>query len=446
LFDSGRRQLIGMRIQCPNLSAVEVEQPPPDDPFKLAIIPIDRLLGWDVAPLLAHRVHVRGRVTLFWPGSTVCLRDATQGLCAQTNQSTLIRTGELIDMAGFVTEEGSTPVLTGALFRDAGLAAAAPQTAMPVTAEQVLLGGHESQLVQIDGQLVSRDSTLGATTLLLKSAKFVFTVILPRKLTGPEADTWKIGSVLRVTGICSVQIEAQRTALGLGEAVPKMFQVLVSKPADIVLVQSSSWWTPHKALVVVVLILCGTLAVFAWVVALRNRVKQQTRLLRESEERFRHMALHDALTGLASRLLLQDRLKIAAEAAKRHKTMLAFLIVDIDSFKDINDSFGHPAGDEVLRVTANRLLQAVRISDTVARIGGDELVVLLPEVGDLKAAGTIAQKLVAALGVPIPIEERLVPVTVSIGVCTSVGRRSGFRRIDEERRCSPVRCQGAQPK
>ncbi len=98
--------------------------------------------------------------------------------------------------------------------------------------------------------------------------------------------------------------------------------------------------------------------------------------------------------------------------------MLAFLIVDLDRFKDINDSFGNLAGDEVLRVAANRLLQAVRISDTVARIGGDEFVVLLPDF-DVKAAGTIVQKLVAALAVPIPIEQRLVPVTVSVGICTS---------------------------
>jgi diguanylate cyclase (GGDEF)-like protein len=197
-----------------------------------------------------------------------------------------------------------------------------------------------------------------------------------------------------------------------------MFQVLVSTPADVVVLQRPSWWTPRNALVVVALILCSTLVVFGWVAALRNRVKQQTRLLRESEERFRHMALHDTLTGLATRLLLQDRLKIAVEAARRHQTALAFLIVDLDRFKDINDSFGHPAGDEVLRVSANRLLLAVRIGDTVARIGGDEFVVLLPDF-DLKATGTIVQKLVAAMAVPIPIEERLVPVTVTIGACTS---------------------------
>jgi hypothetical protein len=166
LFDRGRHQMIGARIQCPNFSTVQIVEPPPDDPFKLPIIPVDRLLGWDVAPLLAHRVHVRGRVILFWPGSTVCLRDAEQGVCAQTDQRTIIREGELIDLAGFARVEGSAPVLTGALFRSAGFTPTVPQTATPVTAEQVLRGGHESQLIQIDGQMVSRDSGSGEITLL----------------------------------------------------------------------------------------------------------------------------------------------------------------------------------------------------------------------------------------------------------------------------------------
>ena len=134
-------------------------------------------------------------------------------------------------------------------------------------------------------------------------------------------------------------------------------------------------------LILLGLLLTGTLAALAWV-ALRKRVWRQTILLRESEERFRHMALHDALTGLATRLLLRDRLDTAVDAARRRQTGLALLMVDLDKFKDINDTFGHHAGDEVLRVTADRLLAAVRKADTVARFGGDEFVVLLADLLD----------------------------------------------------------------
>jgi diguanylate cyclase (GGDEF)-like protein len=172
---------------------------------------------------------------------------------------------------------------------------------------------------------------------------------------------------------------------------------------------------------VLALALTGTLIVLAWVVALKKRVKQQTILLRESEERFRHMALHDGLTGLATRVLLQDRLITAVDTANRHKTGLALLLVDLDKFKDINDTFGHQAGDEVLRVTADRLIDAVRKIDTVARIGGDEFVVLLTDLRDPHIAERIAASIVKNLAVPVSFEGGELPVTTSAGVCMFKG-------------------------
>jgi diguanylate cyclase (GGDEF)-like protein len=412
LFDISRRQMIGVRLHCPNLSTVTIVEPPPADPFNLSTIPVYLLLQWDVVPLLAHRVHVQGRVSLQWPGSLVCLRDAPQGICAQTDQGTRLRNGELIDIAGFASAEGGGPVLTDAVFRSAGSGLAAPVPAVPVVAEQALTGKYESQLIQIDGQLVSRDLASADTTLLLTSGKSIFTAILPQGLGGPQADAWKNGSVLRITGICRVQLDAQRSRLGIGTAVPRTFRVLMRSPADVVVVQKPSWWTPVHAVMVLTLALTGTLLVLGWVVVLRKRI-------RESEERFRHMAQHDALTGLATRLVLQDRLSVALEAAKRHRNGLALLMLDIDKFKLINDTFGHHAGDEVLRVTAERIVQAVRKTDTVARMGGDEFVVLLTDLTDQRAAENIAAKVVAALAVPVPLADSKLPVSVSVGVCSA---------------------------
>jgi len=165
--------------------------------------------------------------------------------------------------------------------------------------------------------------------------------------------------------------------------------------------------------------------VLAWVAVLRRRVAQQTSLLRrqtdllrESEERFRHMAQHDALTGLATRLVLQDRLNAALERARRNVTGLALLMLDLDKFKEINDTFGHHAGDEVLRVTASRIVAAVRKSDTVARMGGDEFIVLLSDLSDPEAVESIAAKVVAALSLPVRFAGVELPVSVSVGVCT----------------------------
>jgi diguanylate cyclase (GGDEF)-like protein len=166
------------------------------------------------------------------------------------------------------------------------------------------------------------------------------------------------------------------------------------------------------------LALIATLCVLAWVMVLRKHVEEQAILLRESESRFRHMALHDALTGLATRILLEDRLSTAVEAARRHQTGLALLMIDIDKFKTINDTYGHHSGDEVLRVAANRLTRAVRKSDTVARMGGDEFVVLLPDIFDPAMAESVAAKVVNSLADPIYFQEYQIPVSASVGVCT----------------------------
>jgi diguanylate cyclase (GGDEF)-like protein len=419
IFNVSRQHMIGVRVECPRFSQVHIVEPAPEDPFKLPTILISRLLQWDMVSLLAHRVHVQGRVTLQWPGSSVCIRDATQGICAQTELNTPLVNGELIDLAGFARAEGNAPVLTDAVFKSAGGATVAPVTAVPVTAEQALLGNHESQLIQIDGQLVSRDPAATDTTLLLTSGTRLFTAILPQNLGGPETKAWENGSVLRIKGICSVQIDAQRTGVGLAEVPPQTFRVLMRSPADVVVVRKPSWWTPAHLVILLALALCGTLLVLGWVVVLRRRVERQTTLLRESEQRFRHMALHDALTGLATRLLLEDRLNAAVEIARRRQAGLGLLMLDLDKFKETNDTFGHPAGDEVLRVTADRLLEVVRKSDTVARMGGDEFVVLLPDLRDPQIAERIAANIVKTLADPITFKGRVMPVSVSVGVCSA---------------------------
>jgi diguanylate cyclase (GGDEF)-like protein len=420
LMDRSRRQMIGGNIHCPGLSAVRIVEPAPADPFKLRAIPIDRLLQWDLAPLLAHRVHLRGRVTLQWPGSSVCIRDAAQGICAQTDQSARVRDGELIDIAGFARAEGSAPVLTDAVFRSAGPAAVVPVEPLPATGEQALLDpSFASQLVRIDGRLISHDLASQDTTLLLSNGIHIFKAILPRTLAGEETHAWQDGSVLRVTGICSVQLDARKSVLAVGTAVPTTFQVLMRSTADVSVLQRPPWWTPIHGLLLLAVALAGTMAVLAWVVSLRRRVQGQANLLRESEERFRYMAQHDALTGLANRPVLEDRLNVALQAAKRRQAGLTLMMLDLDKFKEINDGQGHHAGDEVLRATATRLAGLFRKSDTVARLGGDEFVALLPDMADRNAAGNLAAKVVAALSVPISFAGHELQISVSLGVCVA---------------------------
>ncbi len=410
IFDVSRKHMIGVRIECPGFSQAGVLEATLQDPFTLPIVPISELLQWDMAPLLAHRAHARGRVTLQWPGTTICIRDASQGICAHTTQQTPVSEGEMIDIAGFAEAEGNAAVLTDAIYSPAGNTPAQPVLAERVNEEQLLLGKHESQLVQIDGELISRDPASSDTTLLLAAGKRSFTAVLPEKLGGPEIKKWQNGSVLRITGICSVQNDAQKTGVGTAEIPPRTFKILMRSPADVIVIQKASWWTPAHMVVLLALALCGTLVALAWVMVLRRRI-------RESEERFRHLAQHDTLTGLATRLVLEDRLAVALESAKPRQTGLALLMLDIDHFKQINDTLGHHAGDEVLRVTASRMVETVRKSDTVARMGGDEFVVLLPELGDAGMAASFAEKIVAALSQPVVFGGHEVKVTVSVGVC-----------------------------
>lgn len=132
-------------------------------------------------------------------------------------------------------------------------------------------------------------------------------------------------------------------------------------------------------------------------------------------------ALYDELTRLPRRSLFLDRLQTALQACERNRTAGALLFIDIDRFKQINDQHGQAAGDAVLRCVAERLLKAVRGSDTVARLGGDEFVVLLPSVADAQQALAVGQKLLAAVTEPWSYGTTVIPVGASVGVACFEG-------------------------
>jgi len=137
---------------------------------------------------------------------------------------------------------------------------------------------------------------------------------------------------------------------------------------------------------------------------------------RRAEQRMRHMAQHDPLTGLPNRALFSDRLHLALAAARRDRMPLALMFVDLDHFKPVNDRHGHAVGDALLRQVALRMQQAVRASDTVARIGGDEFVVLLRSVDTAAHALAVARKLGQALARPVDVGDQALQVSASIGV------------------------------
>jgi diguanylate cyclase (GGDEF)-like protein/PAS domain S-box-containing protein len=133
-------------------------------------------------------------------------------------------------------------------------------------------------------------------------------------------------------------------------------------------------------------------------------------------EHMTRMAYFDALTGLPNRMLFSDRLQLALSSAKRDKTMMGLMFVDLDEFKPINDNYGHHIGDILLKIAASRMLECMRESDTVARIGGDEFVVMLPYIEHKEDAMYVAEKIRIALTTPFDLQEHEVQISCSVGV------------------------------
>lgn len=141
---------------------------------------------------------------------------------------------------------------------------------------------------------------------------------------------------------------------------------------------------------------------------LRERLRQEARII--------YLAHHDSLTGLANRTVLQERLQEAATSGQRTGEKLAVFCMDLDRFKSVNDMFGHATGDEVLREAARRLLSTVRALDTVARIGGDEFVILQRGVANIADAEALARRILAAFDAPIDVDGQQIRMAASLGI------------------------------
>src|SRR3989344_8912596 len=136
----------------------------------------------------------------------------------------------------------------------------------------------------------------------------------------------------------------------------------------------------------------------------------------EAEETLSHQALHDPLTSLPNRKAVQERMDVSIGIANRNNTKLAILFIDLDGFKNINDTLGHDIGDLLLQEVAYRLKSIIRQEDTIARLGGDEFLVILNEIGSVHDATKIAKKLLDSLEAPIRISGNSLKITGSLGI------------------------------
>jgi signal transduction histidine kinase len=293
-------QMTGVKLVFPDRAQVTVEEPGPAHPFELPVSPISGLLRFSPNPSSRHRVHIRGTVTLAWPGRLLCIQEGLHSLCAQTDQNTPLNPGELADVIGFPTIGAFTPTLTHATYETGGSQQPVPATS--VTTEQALSGDHDAELVELEGQVIGQDEIASDPNIVLSSGNHVFSAVLPTRSGTQELSAWKKGTELKIVGICSVKDGADRSATPRGGfSIPESFRILLRSPQDVVVIKSPSWWTPEHAIVTLGVAAMLTLVVVAWVFVLRNQVHEQTLTIRQQ---------------------LQEgaKLRIAAESSNRAKS------------------------------------------------------------------------------------------------------------------------------
>jgi diguanylate cyclase (GGDEF)-like protein len=137
---------------------------------------------------------------------------------------------------------------------------------------------------------------------------------------------------------------------------------------------------------------------------------------KRAEDTIKVLAYHDALTGLPSRILLSDRFAMAVADSQRNDRKTALIMLDLDHFKDINDKYGHDAGDEILKEVSDRLVSILRQTDTVCRTGGDEFILLIPEINTKEMIGEIARRIHVAIAKPFNLHGVEKRISASLGI------------------------------
>jgi diguanylate cyclase (GGDEF)-like protein len=433
-----RKQIIGVHLYMPDISYVQVLEPAPADPFSLPISETADVMRASQHER-GHRVHVRGIVTSTWGQLQFSLMDANHGIFVHTEVPGAVSVGDLLDVVGFPSLGDYTSVLDEAIFRRSGVER--PPAPVTLTAAQALTGDHDAEPVRVDGQLLYKSRTASEKTLLLTDGGTTFSAALPADT--PEGfDNLEPGSRLRITGICYLEVTPSKT--------PKALKILLQSPSEVLVLQSPSWWTPRHTLIFAGVLSAVVLVFIGWNVGLRRRVRAQTCVIRTqldeahtlrlqaeaahqeksksladvlslqhdllvAQEKLRYQATHDVLTGLSNRGALLDLLRAEIERTLRTHASMGLLMLDVDHFKPINDTYGHLVGDAVLKEIAQRIARATRPYDVVGRYGGEEFLVILPSC-DREQTANGAERIRAAISsLPFLIAGSEISLTVSIG-------------------------------
>jgi len=285
-----RRQLLGILVYVPGPGYLEIE---PDTAMaeKVASTPIADLMEFSPTEIPGHQALITGSVTLASPQGPTYIQDSSGGILIRNHKEAALQIGDIVEVSGFPYTGQFIPVMHDAVIKK--LASGHSPEPIRVTADQILEDGDDAELVQLEAIAQNQVSTPTGEVLLLQAGSTLFQARMPQE---GELLNIRPGSLLRLTGICSIQVENSDDT-----AIPEAFTLLLRSPADIVTLKDAPWWTVQRTAGLVALL--GSLfgLAFGCVVVLRRRVKQQTAVIRD-------------------KLAQVETLKEAAEGANRAKS------------------------------------------------------------------------------------------------------------------------------
>ena len=545
---NGRRQFVGIRMFVNDIGEINVERPPPEDPFSTPIVPIRDILSFNFGQSMQHRIRVTGTVTYQRIGQGLFLQNEDQGIYVVSATRTVVPPGTNVEVVGFPAIGSYSPILESAQIRPLGAGPdVTPKQAVPSsrliqrTSDGFVIAPYDSKLVRIVGQLVEHVQREHDQMIVLRDGDHIVNAILENSSDGEPLAQLKDGSTLEIVGVCAIQADDKRD--------PRSFELYMRSAKDLNVLRQPSWWDVVHTLELLGIALMAVAVSLTWIGLLRRQVrlrtaevvvaydslKERTRELsnanivvqnspvllyrlrgepsfplvyvshnitrmghdpktllassnwaeqlihsedlaqvgesmrsllnkdangasiefrlragdgslrwvenryvpvrdtegrlievegividiterKAAEEKITMLARTDALTGLANRATFTERLAQLYAAAQRGANAFAILYLDLDKFKPVNDTFGHPVGDSLLQHVALRLKGCARGTDLIARLGGDEFAILQADMKEPEDAGTLAVKVQKALALPFPIDGHEIEISVSIGI------------------------------
>jgi diguanylate cyclase (GGDEF)-like protein len=344
-----KRQLVGLKFFVPGSAHIAILEPAPEE-SALAVRPIITLLRFDPLNLSIHRAKVRGAVTLRDGEQGFYVQDASAGIYVVPEQTAQVRAGQLVEVSGFAAVGADGPYLEDASLDVVSEKARVVPVLLPP--EDIAGGAYRSQLVTVRGRLLERVEGPEEDTMILQAGYLVLRARLPGGRVLADA---RRGSLLAVTGILENDGRANQNA----------FRITLPSAHDVQVIEGASWWSPENAARTLVWAIIAILAVLLWVSFAAYRVRS-------------YQARHDLLTGLPNRRSAMEYLERQMARAMRERSPLGVILADVDHFKKVNDTYGHQAGDAVLKKIAEILRAALRPYDAVGRYGGEEFLIIVP--------------------------------------------------------------------